>query len=266
MNQIAIERQFRSSVGDSIRLLPEGKGRYRVLTPYRLEDGDHLCVVLRRDDGQWVLSDEGHTFMHLTYDMDERDFRDGKRGEIVETALRLHGVTDQDGQLVIPVEGQRFGDALFSYVQALSRVCSVSLLSREVVRNTFVEDVISTVRSVVPESRVVERWHDPKFDPGEKYLVDIRINGMPSPLFVYALANDERTRDATISVLQFERWQIPFRVIAIFENQAEIGRKVLARFSDVCDKQFSNLPSNRARINDYILKHLDDGGSAGGPN
>lgn len=131
MSKDTIEQQFRQSIGEAVRVLPEGRSRYRVFTPHRLEDGDHLCVVLRKNEGKWVLTDEGHTFMHLTYDMDERDIRDGNRGTIVENALRLHGLVDLDGELVLEVDGERFGDALFSYVQALTTLATIGLLSRE---------------------------------------------------------------------------------------------------------------------------------------
>ena len=247
-----IEREFRQKVCDSIRLVPEGMERFRVFTPFMFDDGDHLSVVLKRSDSRWLLSDEGHTYMHLTYDLDEKALYQGTRQRIISNALSSFSVLDEEGELVAPIQDDRCGDALYSFVQGLLKISDVTYLSRERVRSTFMDDFRGFMEERVPAERRTFDWNDAQRDPDGKYVVDCRVNGTARPLFVFAVPNDDKARDATISLLQFERWGLVFRSMAIFEDQEEANRKVLARFSDACEKQFSNLATNRDRIARFL--------------
>ena len=247
-----IERDFHEKVSAQIRLAAEGMDRFRVFTPFMFDDGDHLDIVLRKDGTRWVLSDEAHTYMHLTYDMDEKDLHSGTRRKIISNALSMFQIEDHDGELVLDVPEERYGDALYSFVQGLLKISDVSYLSRERVRSMFMDDFRVVMTGAVPEDRRSFDWSDPVRDPQGMYTVDCRVNGMQRPLFVHALANDGRTRDATIALHQFERWEMRFRSLAIFEDQESINRKVLARFSNVCDKQFSSLAANQERITHFL--------------
>lgn len=75
---------------------------------------------------------------------------------------------------------------------------------------------------------------------------------MPKPVFIHAIPGDDKTPDATMILLQFEKWGLTFHSVAVFEDQEQIDRKVLARISDVCKKQFSSLGANRDQIKRYI--------------
>jgi hypothetical protein len=252
----SIERDFREKVGAKIQLAGEGIDRYRVFTPFLFEDGDHLAIVLKREQSAWTISDEGHTYMHLTYDLDEADLQEGTRRKIIDNALSVFHVTERDGEFIMPVRDNQFGDTLYSFIQALLKVTDVSFLSRERVRSTFMEDFRKLMEETAPEERRVFDWSDPVRDPKGFYGVDCRLNGMAQPLFVFALPNDDSARDTTIALLQFEKWGVPHRSLGIFEDQETINRKVPARFSDVCEKQFSSLTGNSDRIDRYLRDAL----------
>ncbi len=258
MTLSAIEQDFREKVCAQVYLEAAGKSRYRVFTPFHFNDGDHLVMVLRQENGSWQLSDEGHTYMHLTYELDEKSLYQGTRQQIISNTLSAFLVEDVAGELRVEITDDRYGDALFDFIQAILRISDVSYLSRERVKSTFMDDFRAFIEQQVPASRRTFDWHHPQYDPDATYPVDCRINGAAKSILVFALPSDNRTRDATITLHQFERWGLEFRSLSIFENQEEINRKVLARFSDVCEKQYSNLYGNRERISRFLGAALID--------
>jgi hypothetical protein len=260
MNPKSLQDEFRDKVCAQVSLKSEGINRFRVLTPFRFEDGDHFGIVLKRETGsaQWIFTDEASTLMHLSYWMDDDDIRTGNRHDLIQGSLAVYSVEDRDGELVIPVSDGQFGDALFNFVQALTKVTDVSFLSRERVRSTFIEDFKNFIRANVPEDRLEFDWTEPNLDSGRNYPADCRINRATPPLLVYALPNDDKVKDATISLLKFETWNFQCKSLGIFEEQAAINRHTLARFTDICDKTFSSLDGDNARrIKDYLVRFLE---------
>ena len=248
-----LEQQFKRSVGEKVELVSEGLGRFVVHVPFTFDDGDHYVVLLKRDVDQWVLSDEGHTFMHLSYDIPE--FDKGSRRSIVDRLLLATGIEDRQGELRLPIPGRQYGDALFSYLQAITQVTDVSYLSREQVRSTFNEDFQDLVRGAAKNRGREADFHyaHPAHDPERRYPVDAHINGTASrQVIAFGIANDEQCRDATIILNRWESWGERFHPVAVFRDQTEINRIVLARFSDVAEKHFSSLETARDRFEHYL--------------
>ena len=217
------------------------------------EDGDHFVVVLRQEDGTWVLTDEGHTFMHLSYS--PVDLSQGTRARVIEDTLAAYRVLNASGELRLAVPGESFGDALFTFVQALARITATAEWTKERVRSTFFEDFRTLMEQTVPRDRLTFGYTDTQTDPERIYRVDCMINHSLRPCYVFAIANDEQCRDATITICHFERHERDFRSLAVFEDQTEIGRRPLAQLSDVVGRQFSSLGASD-RITGYVREEI----------
>lgn len=253
-----IEKDFIDTFSSRIRLVPDGKERFRVFTPFRFDDGDHLGIVLKNENDQWILSDEGQTYMHLTYEIDEKKLHSGKYHKIISSALTTFELEDRDGELILEVQNGDYGAALYSFAQSLIRISDVSYLSlfREPrPQQTFKKDVqflLEKVVSNVPMWSMRPSWIHPK-DEKRRYKVDYKINGQQKPpLLVYALSSDNRTRDATIALHQFKSWNMKFYSLGIMEDSKPAAPNVLDRFLDVCDDYSHNLVESHEIIQDYI--------------
>ena len=67
MNTAELQKEFKQKVCEEIDVEPEGLTRFVVHTPFMFDDGDHFVIIMKKSADRWILTDEGHTFMHMSY-------------------------------------------------------------------------------------------------------------------------------------------------------------------------------------------------------
>ena len=65
------------------------------------------------------LSDEAHTYMRISFDIDVQELLRGPRQKIIAKTLAEYGIEDRDGELLLEPSDEQYGDALNSFIQAL---------------------------------------------------------------------------------------------------------------------------------------------------
>jgi len=121
-----IEHDFREKVCSKLSLINEGIDRFLVSTPFHFDDGDHLIIILKKENGDWILSDEGHTYMHLTYSIDTESLLSGLNQKAIAKVLSSFNIEEWDGELKLTIKDKRYGDALYNYIQALLKLSDVN--------------------------------------------------------------------------------------------------------------------------------------------
>ena len=126
-----VTQEFRNGVSECVRLSAEGHDRFRVFTPFMFDDGDHLVIVLKRERGGWVLSDEAHTYMHLADELDDDDRQSGICDRVIAKAFAMFRIEDRGGELIHPITNEGYADALFAFAQGLLTIAAAAYTARE---------------------------------------------------------------------------------------------------------------------------------------
>lgn len=247
----AIVLKLREAVCRSVTLHPQGTDRYRVLTPFTFPDGDRFCPVLVKTGSKWTFTDDGSTFMRITYRINDDSILAGTRGKVIEQAIQSFGLTNTGGILSLPVAGADFGSALYGFTQAVLRISDGALWNQQKPKSLFAEEFKRIIKEAVADQTELQfNWYDSVLDPKQVYLVDCKISARV-PLFVFGVPNDAKCDSATIVIQNYRKKAVRFHGVVIYESQVDITRKNVARLTDVADKQFASLPA-AVDLKDYL--------------
>jgi hypothetical protein len=194
--------------------------------------------------------------MHLSYWIDEKKLLRDPYWKNIVNAIKTFNLVEDDGELILKINDDRFGDALFSYIQALMRIVDTTLLKREKTLSSFQKDLNSCiVKRIVPEHLSIS-WNDQIKDQRKMYTVDYRINGNITPILIFGLDNEVKVLRTAVTLREFKIWNLKNFSIGIFEERSEINQKSADKLSDICDKTYSEFYSNEDNFVSYLEELL----------
>ena len=132
LDQALLERALSESLRARVRVHVRDDGVFMLDTPFTFPDGDSYPIYLSENGtGSVILSDRGHTLMHMSYEHDVDALYDGARAALREQIVRESDIEEEDGVFTVETPPDRIADTLFRFGQALTKIYALSFFSRE---------------------------------------------------------------------------------------------------------------------------------------
>ena len=110
-----------------------------ITTPYLDHHNDHLQIYARRQNGNYILTDDGYTLVDLMQSGCALDTP--KRQSILKTTLLSYGVQLDGNNLEVKATKKDFAQRKHDLIQAMLAVNDMFYLAQPLVQSLFVEDV-----------------------------------------------------------------------------------------------------------------------------
>ena len=132
---------LRAQMRAEVRIHRRSDGDLMLDTPFAFPDGDRFPIHLSESrSGGWILSDRGHTLMHISYEHDVDALYVGARAALRERIVRESGICESDGIFSLETPVDRIAEAIFRFGQALTKIYGLAMLSRERVASMYREN------------------------------------------------------------------------------------------------------------------------------
>ena len=241
-----LKKQF----NDRIDFFEKREGIYQIVAPFYHEDGDMYEIYLETNgNGKIRLSDHGMTIMRLSYSY---DIDTPNKERIFQKILSENRLTEEDGRIYIETEPQKLYMAILQFTQGIGKVSNMSHFKREVIRSLFYEMldefVMNQLKSFEPIPRTMPI---PERDDLE---VDYELKNVKKPIFIFGVKDAAKARLITISCLEFQRVNIPFKSVVIHEDWDALTKKDIKRITSAADKQFPGLDVFKENGINYLMR------------
>lgn len=248
-----LKQKLCSSLCEDINLYQKDNDLFYIETPFTFPDGDTYTIYLKLLTGGVRITDRGHTFMQLSYEMDIDTLYKGTRGKLREQIMNELALSEEEGQIYLDSSLDQLGNNLFRFSQGITKIHDLSFLNRDQVTSTFYEDLSKSLTHIVNPSIIQKDYVIPNISNAENYRIDYFIPGKSAPLYIFGIPNKDKARLATITLQHLSGENLTFESIIVCANQTELPRSDLARLTNAGGKMIASLDA-REDLRREVLK------------
>ncbi len=121
--------------------LRQVKDWIEITTPYLDRHNDYMQIYIKRENGSFIITDDGHTIEDLRLSGCELESK--KRKDLLNLTLNGFGVKNINDELLVHASSETFALKKHNLVQAMLAVNDLFYLSVPMVASLFLEDVTS---------------------------------------------------------------------------------------------------------------------------
>lgn len=257
MNIQSFNRKLQDALGANIRVHQRSDGFVMLENLFKFPDGDHFPIyVSETKNGNIVLSDQGHTLMHISYEHDIDSFyKDPRKESLLKQIVLESKIKEKSGVFSVESKPDDIVEAIFRFGQSLTKIYDITFLKREstATQCNFYEQ-LEAVMSYVSNSVEVSKDYIPvEFSEKKNYMVDYRFNGKDNrSVFVYGIHNRNKAQRTTITLSQFLLNDVSFTSILVLKDETVIPKIDLGFLRDAAGSDPLNI-----RQKDTIQKKIE---------
>jgi hypothetical protein len=241
---------LRKAICPNIEVEARGIDRYMIHTAYRYSDDDELHILFKNTDDGWVLTDEGHTVMWLSYE--DVALTDARKENLLKT-IRSNHAEYADGEILVRCTLDNMGPALYSMIQALLQASMLLCMRKESIRNSFLDDMKQGFKAALGDN--VRYCLDEAIDTAEKtYHADIFVDVNP-PIYVFGVSNTERCLNAIIFMMHMREENRNIRSVIVVDEEAKVSEDNINMAVTKSDKSFIGIKGMNDELSWYLKKN-----------
>lgn len=239
---MTISEMLLNTPAKAFQLREKRPGIFQLIAPIFHEDGDMVNIYLEQKDNDTIkISDHGMSIMRLSYVFDIDS--DNKR-KILDDIILNRGARQEKGDIQLFVPGTDLFSGIMTFAQLVSEVCSMDILTREIVSSMFYEYLGESIE-FIKETTNLQYIKDYEVKGHSDIHVDYAFLGSETarPIYLFGIKDTNKAQQTTINCLNMKLKNVPHKSVCVFDDIDDVSGFARNALLNAAGKIYSDLNS-----------------------